>query len=263
MYEQTNFFDINKLKLEKSFYLCLLGSSGCGKTTLLKYILEEFKGYFTLIFLLLGSDPSEDNIYSNFVWPSHIKIFDNLNKKKEIQKTLDDIKKLADSITKINITIKDENKKNHNQISSRPIIRTLFIVDDFGSELQNFSHFGNVGRHSNFYFIFLIHNDTDLSKEMRKKINYYFIQVNYNSHMILGESRIENINSQIKEYKINFEKNSIRNPFVVLDIQHSHLYYYFLTQEQVDETKFSISVLYTFSNEKLTLINSLKSLIAS
>lgn len=262
MEHNTNFneFDFLKLFNKDSFVLAIIGSSGCGKTTLLKYMLDLSKKYYTNIFLFQGSAPSEDNLYTDYIWPADVEYITDIDDKtyKSNFKTL--IVQYNTLIAEYNTDIRDKNKKNEDKI---PLIKTMFIFDDFGPNNKYFSDFANVSRHSLSSFVFIIHNDTDLDLTFRKKITHYFINVCFPLNQI-GDI-FKGLRVLYEDIRKKFIENNQKKCFIILDRDNPlDIQYFYLNEFHLEKLRNSNSVLFRCSKQRCcmkTMIQNLAKMI--
>ncbi|AKS26336.1 putative adenosine triphosphatase/DNA packaging protein [Diachasmimorpha longicaudata entomopoxvirus] len=242
-------FKISDLLDLSTFSIALMGPSGCGKTTLLKVILDQCKDFFSLSYLIQGSSPSEDNIYSSYIWPNNmIFLTSGANRKKQLQEIMGQMTSLGQEMVKINNNIKDENARGVNGISNRKPIRTLFVMDDLGCDLRVFEQFGNVSRHYGFYFLFIIHNDTNLTKLLRKNITHYFISVSAQPEQIMDD--FKHLTSAFIEHQREFKSSSLRKAFLVLEREKDSVDYIALERNELEAVKSHFPVINNFSKLK-------------
>lgn len=244
-------FNFSELFKRDSFVLAIIGSSGHGKTSLLKHMLNISKDTYTNVYLFQGSAPSEDNLYTNFIWPADIEYITDIDDKGYKTRFKNDIMQYNTIIAEYNTDIRDYNKQNdpNKQLS---LIKTLFIFDDFGPNNKYFSDFANVSRHSLSSFVFIIHNDTDLDLSFRKKITHYFINVCFSLN------QIAEIFKDIKQYydaiRKKFIENNQKKTFIVLDRDNPlDIHYTCLNEVQLESIKYSNSVLYRFSKQRICM----------
>lgn len=244
-------FDFSQLFQKDSFVLAIIGSSGQGKTTLLKYMLDISKEHYTNVYLFQGSAPSEDNLYTNFIWPADIEYITDIDDKGYKIRFKNNISQYNSIIAEYNTDIRDYNKKceENKQLS---LIKTLFIFDDFGPNNKYFSDFANVSRHSLSSFVFIIHNDTDLDLCFRKKITHYFINVCYSLNQIA--EIFKDIKSDYDSIRKKFIENNQKKTFIVLNRDSPmDIYYTCLNEIQIENIKNSVSVLYRFSKQRMKM----------
>jgi energy-coupling factor transporter ATP-binding protein EcfA2 len=246
-------FDFTHLFKKDSFVLAIIGSSGHGKTTLLKHMLHISKEHYTNVFLFQGSAPSEENLYIDFIWPADIEYATDNDNKTYKTKFKNDILKYNTTIAEYNTDIRDYNKKHDKQLK---LIKTLFIFDDFGPNNKYFSDFANVSRHSLSSFVFIIHNDTDLDLSFRKKITHFFVNVCFALNQIA--EIFKDIKNEYEVIRKKFMENNQKKTFLVLDRDNPmDLYYTCLNEKQIEAIKNSNSFLYRFSKQRISMRESL------
>lgn len=244
--------------------IAILGDSNTGKTTLAKHIILKSKNMFDMIFLLQGSTPSSDNLYHDFVWPCDMTFnkptdYDTKSRTATIKKYVKDLTLLSLELTKINGDIAELKKTNPD---ASPI-KTLFLIDDIGNDLKNFSNIGNVARHSKISIIFLIHKETDLDKETREKITHYFISSKSpNPIKIIKDvfSMDVKLYEEKKMHLINSDMD--KRFFLVCTKTNTNILYFCLDNDDFENLKkeSQCNLLKRFSKERRLFINALKKL---
>lgn len=247
--------------------VALVGKSGSGKTTMLKHILFETKEIFTHVFVIQGSKPSKDNIYTDICWPDDITYIVNTDSdfKKRIENSVKDVVEVLNFFTEKNNIIEDENKKieDHNRLypdnkkETKKKMMALFIFDDLGKENNKFGGFANTLRHNHSSTIFLIHNNTDLDKTFRGSIKTFIVNINFELLQI-GEE-----NPKFKEIfeKMKIEKGSNNRLFVSVNKEKNDLIGFItLTQEEIDIVKKNLIVYYKASKQRSRLVKLIKEL---
>lgn len=231
---ESEVINFKKICKEDSVVLAILGASGSGKTTMLKHILSETRKIYTNIFLFQGSMPSEDNVYTNYIWPADIYYEKSPNDKMSLNNISNTIDNYVKTIIDINNNIKDLKKKNNK--TNIPSIKTLFIFDDFGENNRHFADVTNISRHSYVSFIFLIHNDTDLHKSLRNKVTHYLINVNFSLNQILDN--FKSIKNEYEHIRKKFiEQNKTRCFLLIAKENLNRIDYCSLTKEEVDKIR--------------------------
>lgn len=240
-----------------SFTIGIIGGTGCGKTTLLKYILTLTKKHFNYVFLFQGSIPSDDNLYIDCVWPADIEVINNLDDKGMREEFLKKITEYTTDITKYNNDIKDHNLKSpDNQIQQ---VRTLFVFDDFGPGSKYFSTLANVSRHALSSYIYLIHNDIDIDPPLRKKLSHIFLAANFMPKQIL--ENFKGIRNKFDDFRKQLLDNNEKKSFLVVNSDNpNQLRYINLTLKEVELTNNNNSLFYRCSKQRKQLTDALKSL---
>lgn len=256
--------DINFAEIfdQEGRVLTILGKSGSGKTTLLKYILSKTNKCFRYVFLLQGSRPYKDNIYTDYIWPENIHYIDVTTMDKKLTTMVSDIKKYSDNIIQKNLDI-DDQKKNNPNIYLEPI-KTLFIFDDLSEYTKVFSSLCNVMRHSNISFIFLCHNVTNMDKTFRTKISHFLVNVAFDLGQI-GEEQFQKNGDKNKEFKalqnsfLTHEKNKV---FLLIDTLKptNNKKYIDLTLDDIKEIEESYPLFYNGSKQRKQIKNVLTNL---
>lgn len=253
--EFINFKKICNDKDNPSIILTIIGDSGSGKTTLLKYILCEAKSAYTHVFLFQGSMPSEDNVYTNYIWPGDIKYIRNISDKFNLEANTKNIKEYMENVTIHNNNISDINKKNNNK-KPIPFIKTLFIFDDFGNNNRLLTDLTIIARHSYTSFAFLIHNDTDIDVPLRKKVTHYLINVNFTLNQIL--ENFKNIKNDFEFIRKSFLEKRNNKCFLLIEKQNLNcINYCFLEEEQVKKIRNDSSIVFYKTSKQRKLFKDL------
>ena len=228
---------MNKLIYKDAFkkpgnIIALFGNSGCGKTTMLKHIIRENSETFTNVYIYQGSQPNEDNVYTDIAWPDDITVVNNdVDKKKDV---IDNIKKEMDDIinfvTRINSEITDSNKKNPK--NTKKLMHILFIFDDLTKESNKFNDYLGKLRHCPVTMILLLHNATNIDKTFRAAITYFIINVNFELNQ-LGETF-----PRLKENLGQLRKNKTDNRlFLAYDVENNKSYFSMVEREDFEKLK--------------------------
>lgn len=216
---------MNKINFKTCFekpgnIVAIFGKSGSGKTTTLKHLIKETGDTFSHVFIYQGSQPADDNLYIDVAWPDDINVVSNDSDTKK--GTIDNIKKEMDDIinyiTKLNIEINDENKKNPN--NKKKLMHILFIFDDLTKETNNFKEYLGKLRHSPVTMILLLHSATNIDKSFRSFITYFIVNVNFELNQ-LTES-VPGIKEQFGQLRKNKTDDRL---FLVYDAEHNKPYY--------------------------------------
>jgi hypothetical protein len=86
-------FDIKEL--QDDFRATIIAPSNSGKTEFLLYLLSQIVKWYKYIFLII---PCHNDKYSNYIWPNHVFIVENIS---QINEVLDTIIKFATKFTKL------------------------------------------------------------------------------------------------------------------------------------------------------------------
>lgn len=254
--EEVDFKKLFENRTE-SIVMSIIGNTGSGKTTMLKYILSQSALTFTHRFLIQGSIASKDNIYIDHFWPDDIVYVDNTSngsdKKKELENVKNDIDEYRKKIISINTLIRDIKKKNSN--SDLREISTLFVFDDLSQSNKIFSEICDTIRHSNVCFIFITHNDTDLDLKSRKKVSHYIVNVKYNTTQITEDFfKDKSFKTQYENIKQKFLEKQQDKTFLILNTKNPNkLEYKNLIEEEIRTIKNDNSMFKLCSQQKYLL----------
>lgn len=146
------------VKEEKAINCYVMGQSGSGKTTLLKHILYELKErgvvFVPMAFFMLTTASAN--------------LFDVVPRKQCIKLRQGD---LADNKKQISEFLTKYDESMTGLEDSGQLF--LIITDDLTGNNKAFEHFMHTSRHLNTSCIFLLHDITDISKQMRSAPNTF------------------------------------------------------------------------------------------
>lgn len=256
-----NRVDLNNIfkNENEGLLISIIGSSGSGKTTVLKHILSTTENIFTHVILIQGAKPANDNVYIDYVWPHDI-FFPNPSEtiKEFMSRMKNKIKKYMDGVITYNSFIQDQIDSNPN--SKLKIIKTLFIFDDCSSQTKCLSDLCDTYRHSKISMIFLIHNDTDIDKTFRSKITYCFMSVKFKPSQIIEHFTTEQ-KKQLIEATETFIKLNKEHVFLIFETKNADkIEVLDLKPQELENLKDNQMMFYRSSKQRAIIKNLLKEL---
>lgn len=166
--------------------ITLFGRSGSGKTTLMKRLIKESIDIFSHVFIFQGSKPSEDNVYTDVIWPDNINVVNMSDPKTGIENLKQEINSLADFGLALNKSIVNRNKINPSEAD--PLVNFLIVVDDLTDNTNKIKDMVGKIRHSPVTIVLLLQKATHIDKSFRSGVDMYMINVNFELHLLAEES---------------------------------------------------------------------------
>jgi len=195
-------WNMNELIDTDFFILGIIASSGKGKTTLIKFLIKQFVSVFDIIFVFSGSEPSIDNSYIDSVYPSCIHVIDDVSNKIKTDSLKETLKAYVKFSTTCNTKINNDNKINN---TTNKEIRTLFIFDDFSSNMKCIDDLVSQCRHANISIAMLVHREIHLSTSLRAGTTHIFSHV---TTTLTNKSIDNNMVTPYMNYCEDFKKNN-------------------------------------------------------
>ncbi|AAC97775.1 ORF MSV171 ATP/GTP binding motif homolog (vaccinia A32L), similar to GB:D11079 [Melanoplus sanguinipes entomopoxvirus] len=238
-------FNFDTLK-ERPFNMSIVASTGQGKTTLLKYILNNLKFHFKFIYLITNDDQGyRNNKYYKYVYPNHVFYLTKYEKPEYIVSKICEIKKF---------TNKTLNDKSYGEK-----FNTLIIFDDVGNNFRNkLKNFTNECRHAFISTIFLVHKEIHLDPDTRDSMKFFVINKKTIDlkYIIPNTSIRKEISKDIVPLLLQYEKKF--GLYIVIDNVHAELFYIYISEDEMKNLDNNYFLLSTESSMKQIILEKIK-----